>query len=442
MTDLRVSVGERNGDGRRHVVYRLGDREYPDVLDIGDGYRREQSLRRALEALGLPAEHLPALATEVVRLASEKDKQDQVRPLEFRRITCAELDAATYDLEYLIDGALVAGQPCILAGGKKCLKTSLLIDLGISLAMGGCFLGKLRVNRAARVGIMTGESGLATVQETARRIAAAAGYRLADIGGLVFSEDLPQFGSVAHQEGLRRFITGDELEVLADDPAYMCLPDVDHANLFQVGEQLRGVARVCQDCGALLLLAHHTRKTKIDPFSPPELEDIAWAGFQEFCRQWLLVGRRELYQPGTGEHRLWLSAGGSAGHSGLWAVDVCEGTRATEGGRYWLVNVMPATEARQEADTRQDAAKRQRAEERTAATLDSDRRRVVKVLTKFPAGETKEVVRTLAGISGGRVNAALAALIETGHVLTTEIVKPNRTKPYPAFTLKADDDTL
>ena len=81
----------------------------------------------------------------------------------------------------------MAGQPCILAGGKKCLKTSLLIDLGISLAMGGCFLGKLRVNRAARVGIMSGESGLATIQETARRIAAAAGYRLADIGGLVFS---------------------------------------------------------------------------------------------------------------------------------------------------------------------------------------------------------------------------------------------------------------
>ena len=31
----------------------------------------------------------------------------------------AELDAATYDLEYLIDDALVARQPCILAGGKK-----------------------------------------------------------------------------------------------------------------------------------------------------------------------------------------------------------------------------------------------------------------------------------------------------------------------------------
>ena len=143
----------------------------------------------------------------------------------------------------------MARQPCILAGGKKTLKTSLLIDLGISLAMGGCFLGRLRANRACRVGIMTGESGLATIQETARRIAAAAGHKLADIGGLIFSEDLPQFGDKEHEDALRRFIMDDELEVLAVDPAYMCLPDIDHASLFQVGERLRGVSRVCQETG-------------------------------------------------------------------------------------------------------------------------------------------------------------------------------------------------
>lgn len=131
--------------------------------------------------------------------------------LEYRRISCAELDAADYELEYLIDGCLVAGQPCGLAGAKKCLKTSILIDLGISLAMGGCFLGKLKVNRACRVGIMTGESGMATIQETARRICYEAGYRLSDVGGLVFSDQLPQFGSLDHQSAVRRFIENDEL---------------------------------------------------------------------------------------------------------------------------------------------------------------------------------------------------------------------------------------
>ena len=364
---------------------------------------------------------------------------DTLKPIEFRRITCAELDAASYDLEYLIDGALVARQPCILAGGKKTLKTSLLIDLGISLAMGGYFLGRLKVNRPARVGIMTGESGLGTIQETARRIATAAGHRLADIGGLVFSEDLPQFGSIAHQEALGRFIQADGLEVVPVDPAYMCIPDVDHANLFEVGMRLRGVSQVCQECGALLLLAHHTRKGKVDPFCPPELEDISWAGFQEFARQWLLVGRREKYQPGTGEHRLWLSAGGSAGHGDLWAVDIAEGTRATTGGRFWQVNVMPATEARHDADTRQEDAKRQRAEERAAATLESDRRELVKVAARLKIPQTKSDLRALAAIGHGRFDRAFASLAADGTLQPAEITKGNN-RTFEAWKLRTEPD--
>ena len=74
MTNLRVFVGERNGDGKRSVVYRLNEREYPDQVDVSSGFQREQSLKRAIEALGLPADNLPALGTEVVRLAAEKDK--------------------------------------------------------------------------------------------------------------------------------------------------------------------------------------------------------------------------------------------------------------------------------------------------------------------------------------------------------------------------------
>ena len=221
------------------------------------------------------------------------------REIRYHRITAAELDAGDYELVYLVEYTLVAGQPCIIAGGKKCLKTSLILDLGISLAVGGYFLGKLKVLRPCKVGIMTGESGLATVQETCRRICAAAGYRLGDIDRLFFSEDLPRFGDLNHEDALRKFIMADALEVLVIDPAYMCMPGGDAGNLFAQGELLRGMTKVCEETGCTMILAHHTRKTKVDPFAPPELEDIAWAGFQEFARQWLLVGRREQYEPGT-----------------------------------------------------------------------------------------------------------------------------------------------
>jgi hypothetical protein len=366
----------------------------------------------------------------VVAIAPAENKEGAGR-IEYRRITCGELDAGDYNLEYLIDNVLVAGQPCIVAGGKKCLKTSIIIDLGITLAMGGCFLGRLRANRACRVGIMTGESGLATIQETARRIARAAGWRLADIGGLVFSDELPQFGSPDHEDALRRFIEGDELEVVVIDPAYLCIPEIDHANLFQVGERLRGMSKVCADAGCAMVLAHHTRKTKIDPFSPPELEDIAWSGFQEFARQWLLVGRREQYEPGSGEHRLWLSCGGSAGHSALWAVDIAEGTRETPGGRYWRVDVMRADEARgaeEERKETQKEAKRQR-------KLDADVKRVVDVVAKYKDGETAYAIRTRAGMSGTGFNSAIAAALDRGHVTVCEIFKPNRKLPYEGYKL-------
>ena len=36
-------------------------------------------------------------------------------------------------------------------------------------------------------------------------------------------------------------------------------------------------------------------------------------GVGEFVRQWVLVGRRTPYQPGTGAHDLLLTVGGSAG---------------------------------------------------------------------------------------------------------------------------------
>ena len=65
----------------------------------------------------------------------EREQEGTAR-VEYRAISCAELDRSAYDLEYLVEGVLVARQPCIVAGGKKCLKTSILIDLGIALAMG------------------------------------------------------------------------------------------------------------------------------------------------------------------------------------------------------------------------------------------------------------------------------------------------------------------
>ncbi len=401
---LEIILGERNGDGRARIEYVLGSKTFPDALFLESAMQREKSVRSAMDYFAIPTERLADLLERVVDLAAqEKDG----KPIEFRRISCAELDSSEYEMEYLIDNALVARQPCILAGGKKTLKTSLLIDLGVSLATGGYFLGRLKVNRACRVGIMSGESGLATIQETARRIAAAAGHNLADIGGLVFSDQLPQFANFLHLEAMKRFCTNDELEVIAIDPAYLCIGEADHGNLFAMGERLQGVSRLCEETGVTFLLAHHNKKTgKADPFS---------ARVGRYCLERIpgvcpaVVACRPAGTLRTWQRRTSAMAfrGRFCGPQHCMGIDIAEGTRKTEGGRYWQVDVKPASEARQDANTRQAEAKQQRAAERRTAELESDRKELVRILTKAHEPQTKTRLRDMS-FGGADSTAPLA----------------------------------
>ncbi|HWB12993.1 MAG TPA: AAA family ATPase [Pirellulales bacterium] len=378
----------------------------------------------------------------VERVLGENSATVPAEPrLEYELLDCSSLDSAEYELEYLVDHVLVAGQPCIFAGGKKTLKTSLLIALAMALAMGLPFLGRFAVRRAARVLMMTGESGLATIQETARRIAAAMGLSLGEVTGLILSPQLPLFGNLLHMDALRETLKANEIEVLIVDPAYLAMPTGgNEASLFAMGALLRAMAEICQECGVTFILAHHTRKTITDPFAPPELEDIAWAGFNEFARQWVLIGRRERYEPGSGEHRLWLNAGGSAGHSSCWALDVAEGVYDGHTPRQWQVSLKRAEEARQEAEQRQEGAKDEKRRATSAAHLEADRKAIVAAAIKFK-GEafTFAKLRERAGIQAQRFGAAFGSLSDDGLFVDSEVTGRNK-QAYPGYRLKESSE--
>ena len=144
---------------------------------------------------------------------------------------------------------------------------------------------------------------------------------------------------------------------------------------------------------------------------------MAWSGFAEFSRQWLLIGRREMYEPGSGEHKLWLSVGGSAGHSALWAVDIDEGPSGTP--RHWKVELSTPTEAR---------------EEKKGGTV---RQRLLDAAREFPEGETKTTIIETAGMrSDLRVRNVFDSLVNEKLLVPCKVRKTTAT--YDGFRLSPE----
>jgi replicative DNA helicase len=343
---------------------------------------------------------------------------------------------------WLVNGLLVRDQPAVVGGPKKSLKTSLVIDLAVSLSTGTPFLDHFEVPAPVRVALLSGESGAGAIRDTAGRVCAARGLRLGDCQDLLWHFRLPRLSRQGDLDLLADFLRDQQLGVLVLDPLYLCLLErgsgLSATSVFDVGSVLAEVANLCMDAGTTPVFVHHAGKVsaakKARAGRPLELEDLAFAGMAEFARQWVLVSHRSRYRPGSGRHELHLSVGGSAGQSGLYGVDVEEGVLAEDfTGRTWQVAVRPAEEEAVAGDGADPEGAR--------AVEEAARDQILGFLASMPEGETTAEIRKQTRLGKSVVKKVLEDLSEQGLILPTTVRKQagRGDVPHDAWKLTPDD---
>jgi hypothetical protein len=272
--------------------------------------------------------------------ANDETKPQAEKKLRLSLTSMADLCAESTKPDWLVKQVLAANQPMVIGGPPKAHKTSLALDMAVSLATGTKFLNTFAVPKECKVAVFSGESGRQAINETIQRICHSKDKDPKDCG-LFCGFTLPQLGSAEDRKELRHLLRDNNVGVLIVDPLYLSMggKPVAASNLYEVGPVLARFTDTCLRAGTTPIFVHHMVKSTSAKRTTVTLNDLAFAGIAEFARQWLLVNHRTEYQPGSGAHDLILSIGGSAGHSSGWSVHIDEGRDAEN--RRWSVRVRP-----------------------------------------------------------------------------------------------------
>jgi replicative DNA helicase len=349
-----------------------------------------------------PWQHIgEAIRTELTKSAASSSR--------FQFPDVADLLEGDYGPRWLVERCLVRGQPGIIAGPSKCLKTSLSIDLVVSLASARPFLNKFPVPRRIRTAIVSGESGEHTIQETIRRVMTARGLAVNDLAGFLKVEfNVPIFTDAALMHDFAAHLQRIEADVVVIDPTYLTLGDVDAKNLFEMGRALRGINDYLQTVrpDLTVILVHHANR-QLPAGEPMELTHLSYSGLEQYARQWLLLNRREKYDS-NGPHKLWLGIGGSVGMGGLWGLDVDEGRLDKHfQGRTWNVSLYAPDELKTEEASEQRAAKR----ESRRQEIDEAENQVLRAIDQAKVPLTKSQLRALTDLHQRRVDDVVIRLL-------------------------------
>ena len=279
---------------------------------------------------------------------------------------------ADQPVRWLVEGVFSCDQPTIIGAKQKSLKTTLLIDLAVSLVSGLPWLGKFKVSRKLRVLLITGEASEAAAIRKIRRAAERLNLRIEDFVDCLRIEAItfPTLPSLSDCQAIARAVKEYNIDVVIIDPLYMGLQGLNTTNLTEVGPAMRQYMEYCRP--ANVIIAHHVKKTASFD-DAPNLEDLSQAGIAEFAGNYWLMGRMGEYV-GDGMHKLAVRYGGRDEQFGLLKLDFDE--------RKWTAEFSSLV------DHREDLKVRKETEQVNAMTA-----KILKELKRYRDGRLRETVQ-------------------------------------------------
>ncbi|TWT31392.1 AAA family ATPase [Blastopirellula retiformator] len=314
-----------------------------------------------------------------------------------RTLSTAEMLAEKKPQEWLFPNLLTKNEPAVIVGPSKTLKSSLAVDLCAALATGGKFLGEFAAEKVFRVGFVGADNKQSQLTDLAVRWSAARKEN-PTLDNLQWFMAVEEPATPEHLESLREWIEKFQLEVVVIDPLRL-----GSTNKRKQAEAIQTLVKTISKAGATPILCVQTRKE----MKPGKLDASILAGSLDFAQQWLLVNRREAFESGSGQHKLWLSIGGYAGQGGEWGVDIDEGKLTDDGGRRWNVTLREATEI--------EAAAKQAKEDVKFEKLESQLRRVL--LDAGENGLCKYNIRSNSGMSGSKFGPTWDRMMTAGKIV-------------------------
>jgi hypothetical protein len=391
------------------------------VAERGDGWAFADFTARlahmAKEPIGPPARMLEEARAEFDRLAARRYATAD-NPLISGAMDSAAFDGTEYRHDWLINDVMVTGEPLVLAGPSKTMKTGVVVEAAVSLASGRSFLDLSAIPRPRSVFVLSAESGAASLQARMRQVCKAKGLNPGELPIQWFTR-VQKLDTIAGCRNLESALRHFGSEVVMLDPSYLLIGGEATAdlagNLYKMGPLLAAVGDACLAAGASPIVVAHSN-ARVEVGKPMELAHIAYSGFQQWARQWWLLSRRTDYQD-DGRHELFFRFGGSAGHTGLVNVDIEEGIfDRAGGGRRWEVQAQHATDARRAQKEERQAEELRQVHGHADKVLGA----MVKILAAGNTVATRNAIKAITGLKPTEVSAGVTKLVGDGFVVETD----------------------